>query len=94
MPLTKEDLKVGRSILSKESYYEFTCPFCGSFQQAELKESINLKIKFPMKRSMKRLFESGTVQLVFYREGWNGIRAFMSMQTSGRKASKIYGFVR
>ncbi|ADT85046.1 hypothetical protein [Thermococcus barophilus] len=69
MPLAKEDLKVGRSILSRESYYEFTCPFCGAFQKAELKEPINLKIKFPMKRGMKRLLESDTVQLIFYREG-------------------------
>ncbi|WP_324735210.1 hypothetical protein VFC49_08650 [Thermococcus sp. SY098] len=94
MPLTKEDLNVGMDILSRESYYEFTCPFCGSFQKAELKEPINLKIKSPMKRVIKQLLESDTVQLIFYREGWKGIRAFMSMQTSGRKAPKIYGFIR
>ena len=54
----------------------------------------NLKIKSPMKRNMKRLLECDTVQLIFYREGWKGIKAFTSMHTSGRKASKIYGFVR
>ena len=94
MPLTKGDLEVGKSILTGERYYEFTCPFCGSFQQAELKEPINLKIKSPMKRNMKQLLECDTVQLIFYREGWKGIKAFTSMHTSGRKASKIYGFVR
>ncbi|NJE26436.1 hypothetical protein E3E22_07370 [Thermococcus sp. MV5] len=94
MPLTEGDLKVKRDLLIGESYYEFTCPFCGASQKAELKKAVDLKVKSPMKRAMKQLLESETVKLIFYRERYNGVRAFMAMETSGKKAPKIYGFIR